>query len=81
MFYKSIFPLSKRLLHYAMIHMKKSKVDESLKGGIMSDNHAKLVGTWKLVAFDTEYQESGEREPYFGSTPPVVTRLSLLKSA
>ncbi len=36
----------------------------------MSDSHTKLIGTWKLVAFDVEYQDSGAREPYFGAAPP-----------
>ena len=36
----------------------------------MTDIHTKLIGTWKLVSFDIEYQDSGAREPYFGATPP-----------
>ena len=36
----------------------------------MSDNHAKLIGIWKLVSFDVEDQESGEREPFYGDAPP-----------
>ena len=36
----------------------------------MSDIHTKLIGTWKLVALDMEYQDSGAREPYFGAAPP-----------
>lgn len=36
----------------------------------MSDSHTKLIGIWKLVACDMEYQDSGAREPYFSAAPP-----------
>jgi hypothetical protein len=37
----------------------------------MFDGRAGLVGVWKLLACDTEYQDSGAREPYFGAAPPA----------
>ena len=36
----------------------------------MSDDRAKLIGIWKLMSFDAEDQESGERKPYLGDAPP-----------
>jgi hypothetical protein len=36
----------------------------------MSDSRTKLIGTWKLITCDMEYQDSGAREPYFGAAPP-----------
>ncbi len=36
----------------------------------MSESHTKLIGTWKLLVSDIEYQESGAREPYFGVGTP-----------
>ena len=36
----------------------------------MSDNHTKLIGIWKLVSFDDEDQESGERKPFYGDAAP-----------
>ena len=36
----------------------------------MSDSHAKLIGIWKVVSFDVEDQESGERNSYYGDAPP-----------
>jgi hypothetical protein len=35
-------------------------------GGIMSE----LIGIWRLVSFDAEDQQSGERKPYLGDAPP-----------
>ena len=37
----------------------------------MFDGCAGLVGVWKLLACDTEYQDSGAREPYFGAAAPA----------
>src|SRR5919108_671417 len=39
-------------------------------GGSMTDSHTELLGIWKLVACDMEYQASGAREPYFSAAPP-----------
>lgn len=36
----------------------------------MSDSHAELIGIWKLVSCDMEYQDSVAREPYFSAAPP-----------
>ena len=36
----------------------------------MSDDRTKLIGIWKLMSFDAEDQESGERKPYLGDVPP-----------
>ena len=36
----------------------------------MSDNHTKLIGTWKMVSFDVEDQESGKRKPFYGDAAP-----------
>jgi len=41
-----------------------------MKGGSMTDSHTELLGLWKLVACDVEYQASGAREPYFSAAPP-----------
>ena len=38
--------------------------------GSMFDNHAKLIGIWKIVSFDVEDQESGERKPFYGNAAP-----------
>lgn len=27
-----------------------------------------LIGVWKLVSFDVEYRESGQREPFYGDS-------------
>lgn len=34
------------------------------------DNHTGLIGIWKLIECDVEYQDSGAREPYFNAAPP-----------
>jgi hypothetical protein len=36
----------------------------------MSDNRSELVGIWKMVSFDIEDQESGQRKPFYGNAPP-----------
>ena len=36
----------------------------------MVNNHAQLVGIWKLVSCDIVDQVSGAREPLYGATPP-----------
>ena len=36
----------------------------------MSDNHANLIGIWKMVSFDIEDKESGERKPFYGDKSP-----------
>ena len=36
----------------------------------MSDEHAKLIGIWKMVSFDVEDQESRERKPFYGDAVP-----------
>src|SRR5215510_5105325 len=35
----------------------------------MADSHTELIGIWKLVACDMEYQDSWAREPYFSAAP------------
>jgi hypothetical protein len=35
-------------------------------GPALADDGAKLVGIWKLTAFDIEFQQSGKREAAFG---------------
>jgi hypothetical protein len=32
----------------------------------VADDRAKLIGIWKLTAFDAEFQQSGERRPALG---------------
>jgi hypothetical protein len=44
-----------------------------MKGCSMADSHTELLGIWKLVACDMEYQDSGAREPYSVQRPPVGT--------
>jgi Lipocalin-like domain len=34
-----------------------------------ADDGAKLIGVWKLVSYETEVQDSGERRPDFGKSP------------
>ena len=34
--------------------------------GAIADDGAKLVGIWKLTAFDVEFQQSGNRQAAFG---------------
>lgn len=29
-----------------------------------------LIGVWRLVPFEIEYEASGQREPYYGDAPP-----------
>jgi hypothetical protein len=36
---------------------------------VAADERVKLVGTWKLTSFVTEFQASGERRPVYGSNP------------
>jgi hypothetical protein len=38
-------------------------------GPALADDGAKLVGVWKLVSYETEVQDSGERRPDFGTSP------------
>jgi hypothetical protein len=35
----------------------------------LADDGARLVGTWKLVAFETEFQDGSPRRPVFGQNP------------
>jgi hypothetical protein len=34
-----------------------------------ANDNGKLVGTWRLVSFETEFRDSGERRPDFGKNP------------
>jgi hypothetical protein len=36
----------------------------------MFDQQSGLIGAWTLLTCDTEYQDTGAREPYFGAVPP-----------
>ena len=36
----------------------------------MSDSHTKLIGNWKVVSFDIEDKESGERKSFYGDVAP-----------
>ena len=36
----------------------------------MSDDHTRLIGIWKMVSFDVQDQESGERKPFYGDAAP-----------
>jgi hypothetical protein len=36
----------------------------------MREDH-ELIGVWKLLSFDIEYQESSRREPFYGDVIPV----------
>ena len=46
-----------------------------LLGGLLTiqsawaDDSAKLVGTWKLIAFETEFQDGSPPRPIFGKSP------------
>jgi Lipocalin-like domain len=35
----------------------------------LADDRAKLLGTWRLVSFEAEFQKTGEREPVLGKNP------------
>jgi hypothetical protein len=45
----------------------------------MRMGHAELIGVWRLVSFDVEYEESGQREPFYGDAIPAATSSSPLK--
>ena len=34
-----------------------------------ADDHAKIIGVWKLVSYETEWQVTGKRESYMGKNP------------
>jgi len=34
-----------------------------------ADERAKIVGTWKVVSWESEFQATGEREPVMGKNP------------
>jgi hypothetical protein len=36
---------------------------------VAADDRAKLLGIWRLVALDVEFQDTGERRPTFGPKP------------
>lgn len=38
-----------------------------------ADDNAKLVGTWKVISFETEYQATGAREAILGKNPTGYT--------
>jgi len=48
----------------------KSSGGENIKGESMSDIHSKLFGIWKILSFDVEDQESGERNPFYDDATP-----------
>ncbi|MEI7638937.1 MAG: lipocalin-like domain-containing protein [Syntrophus sp. (in: bacteria)] len=35
----------------------------------LADDTAKILGTWKLVSFETEIQATGQKEPVMGRSP------------
>lgn len=35
----------------------------------MADDRDKVVGTWKLISWEVEFQDSGKREPVYGAHP------------
>jgi hypothetical protein len=35
----------------------------------MADDRSKLVGTWKVVTLEIEFQDTGERRPTYGNAP------------
>ena len=50
--------------------MLREGTDEGISGKIMPTRHAELIGVWKLVSFDVEWEESGQREPFYGPAIP-----------
>ena len=34
-----------------------------------ADDRAKILGIWRLVSFEVEYQATGEKEPFLGKNP------------
>jgi hypothetical protein len=34
-----------------------------------ADDRAKILGIWKLVSWESEFQSTGEREPVMGKNP------------
>jgi len=36
---------------------------------VLAQGKEKLIGTWKLLAFEAEFQATGERRPVFGNNP------------
>lgn len=41
-------------------------VASALAESTNEDDHTKVLGIWKLVSYEAEYQATGEREPVFG---------------
>jgi hypothetical protein len=39
----------------------------------LADDRGKLVGTWKMVSFETEYRGTGQRETIMGKNPGGYT--------
>src|SRR6185503_4650844 len=34
-----------------------------------ADDRSKMLGVWRLVSYDLEFQDTGERRPFFGKKP------------
>ena len=41
----------------------------SLAQSVSADDRSKRLGVWRLVAYDLEFQDTGERRPVFGKKP------------
>ena len=44
-------------------------VGVSLDQSVSADDRLKMLGVWRLVSYDLEYQDTGERLPVFGKKP------------
>ena len=44
-------------------------VGVSLAQPVSANDHSKMLGVWRLVSYDLEFQDTGERRPVFGKKP------------
>jgi len=44
-------------------------VGVSLAQPVSADDRSKMLGVWRLVSYDLEFQDTGERRPVFGKKP------------
>jgi hypothetical protein len=36
---------------------------------VSADDRSKMLGVWRLLSYDLEFQDTGERRPFFGKKP------------
>jgi hypothetical protein len=45
------------------------KPNKSTEDAVPADESSKVIGIWKLVSLESEFQTTGEREPVLGNNP------------